>query len=441
MADRIQRVAEEVKREISNILRNEIRDPRFPQMLTVLSARVTKDLRHANVRISILGDAEKKKDAMDCLANAKGFIKKELSHRLRLRVTPEVHFELDETIERGMYMAKVIDNVLEEQKDHVMLKNLDKVLELIKNADNIAILPHISLDGDAVGSSLALWLALSKFGKKVTVYFEEEIPVTYKFLHRDQRALVYLEGQEVTADLVICIDTGSEDRLGNRAKIYNDAKITVSIDHHVTNEGFAKFNFVDKDSAATGEIVYKLIKQLGYGEDSQIAECLYVAIAADTGGFRFSNTTSETHSIISSLLTSGIDSAKLSQLIFNSVPVNTSKLLGLALSGMEFHADGKIVLISITEEMMKSIGAKDEDSDGLSGTGSNIEGVEVSVVLKCRSNGEIKVSMRSKSYVDVSEIALKFGGGGHKRAAGCAIKGQPDQVKALVLSAVLEKVG
>jgi phosphoesterase RecJ-like protein len=166
----------------------------------------------------------------------------------------------------------------------MMMQN--KIISEIKEAGSIAILPHIYADGDALGSSFALALALKKFGKKVSVYLEEEIPYIYNFLPGIELAVVY-KGETVVSELVIALDTGDKERLGTRADIFNKAKTTVNIDHHSTNSMFAQNNLVHTESSAVGEIIFQLIKMLGLELSQDISICLYTAISTDTGGFRY----------------------------------------------------------------------------------------------------------------------------------------------------------
>ncbi|MCX8130101.1 MAG: bifunctional oligoribonuclease/PAP phosphatase NrnA [Clostridia bacterium] len=315
---------------------------------------------------------------------------------------------------------------------------IDRIITLIKDAENIAIMPHISVDGDGLGSSLALGLTLKKMGKKVTVYLEEDVPYIYDFLPGKELVSIVNDICKYKNtdgyDLAIALDTGDMKRLGDRADIFERAKITVNIDHHATNTEFAFINYVQPGSAAVGEIVYQMIKVMGQSLDAETATCLYVAITTDTGGFRFSNTTSATHQITADLINNGVNVAEISQKVFETASLEKTKLMGEAVSSLELHENGKIALIILTDEMMKKAGASEEDCDGIVNLGRNIKGVEVAVMMRQKANGAIKVNFRSKSYVDVAAIAGLFKGGGHKRAAGCIIEGKStDEAKKMLI--------
>ncbi|MDF2988402.1 MAG: phosphoesterase RecJ domain protein [Eubacterium sp.] len=314
-----------------------------------------------------------------------------------------------------------------------------EIVKIISEAGGIAIFPHVSADGDAIGSSLALALALHNAGKKVVVYLEEDIPTVYRFLPGTGLARFY-DPQDDAMDLNIALDTSDVGRLATRGEIFFKAPCTVNIDHHVTNTKFALLNFVDASSASTGEIIYLLLKKLKYSIDKDIASCLYTAISTDTGGFKYSNTTAETHRTASELLSAGIDIGELSQRIFDNTTFTKLKLTQKSIELLELHQDAKLAVVVLSQEDLNSTGAKDEDCDGIVNIGRSIEGVEVSLLVKEKSNNEVRINLRSKTYVDVSEIAAAFGGGGHKRAAGCTVNGTLQDVKDQLIKAVKEKL-
>ncbi|MCR4434588.1 MAG: bifunctional oligoribonuclease/PAP phosphatase NrnA [Clostridiales bacterium] len=314
---------------------------------------------------------------------------------------------------------------------------LNHIISKIKGAKSIAILPHVSADGDALGSSLALLLALKKLNKDAAVYLEEEIPFIYSFLPGKQHAEVY-SGRAKEFDLVIALDTGDMERLGERSRIFREALITVNLDHHNTNTEFAFYNHVQTRASAVGEIVYQLIKMLGVSLDADIATCLYVAVATDTGGFRYGNTTAVTHQIAGDLVNNGVNVSDINQKIFESVSLQKVKLMGMAINSMELFENNKIAFITLTDEMVRKAGAKEEDCDGIVNLGRNIYSVEVAAMLRMKGTDLIKVNLRSKNYVDVSAIAGMYSGGGHKRAAGCIVTGKIEDLKEKLLEDIKE---
>lgn len=239
-----------------------------------------------------------------------------------------------------------------------------RIIDAINNAKSIAILPHVSVDGDGLGSSVALALALEKMGKDITVYIEEEIPATYEFLPGKDYVEVYKSNPK-KHDLVLALDTGDLARLGKRIEIFDNTDLTINIDHHTTNTEFASLNLVKTTAAAVGELIYQLIKMLGISFDESIATCLYVAISTDTGGFRYSNTTPITHQITADLIDNGADVSKISQLVFETMSLKKLRLMGLAIDSIEIFDDGRVAFITVTNEMLKKVGAAEEDCDGL----------------------------------------------------------------------------
>lgn len=314
---------------------------------------------------------------------------------------------------------------------------LNKIASVLNNSKEIAILPHIQADGDALGSSLALALAFSKLGKSAKVILEEDMPQVYNFLPGRHLSEVY-ETKVKGYETVVALDTGDIGRLGKRLEVFEGAKITINIDHHNTNSEFAFHNYVSTDSSAVGEIIFQLVIMMGINPDRDISTCLYVAIATDTGGFRYSNTTSLTHQIAAGLIKNGINVAEISQLVFDSTSFEKVKLLGTSIQALELLENGKVAFIPLTNDMIRQTGAKEEECDGIVNIGRNIRGVKVAAMLRQWDNGEIKVNLRSSSDVDVSAIASMYGGGGHKKASGYITKGSLDAAKKRLLEDIRE---
>lgn len=314
---------------------------------------------------------------------------------------------------------------------------LDKIANAISKSGDIALLPHVAADGDALGSSFALALAISRMGKNVKVLLEEDIPFTYGFLPGIELSEVYQYGDR-QYDTMIAVDCGDLGRLGKRADIFEGARITANIDHHPTNTGFAVHNFVDTGAAATSEIIYKLLGLLSIKIEKDIATCLYVAIATDTGSFRYSNTTSVTHELAAELLRAGVDVAVISQKVFDATSFEKVKLISEAINTLELFENGKIAVMAISNELIKKSGAKEEDCDGIINTARNIRGVEVAAMLRQLDNSEIKVNLRSNLTFDVSAIASLYKGGGHKKAAGYTTSGTLENAKKRLLEDIRE---
>ncbi len=311
-----------------------------------------------------------------------------------------------------------------------------KIVNLIKESSKIAILSHIMPDGDNIGSGLAMSMALNKLGKKATFILDDQIPEIYKFL---TGALdIEKPNNLYDYDLIIALDCGDMERLGESSKyIFN--KTIINIDHHVSNTSFGTVNLIDKNAAATGEIVYKVICELGVEIDKSIAECIYVAISTDTGHFQYSNTSSATHKVVSDLLQYGINVQKIYRSIYQNNSKQKIALIGEALKSLQFIFRDKVSIVKLTKKQIDDALGKDEDSEGIINIARDIDGVEVAVFLKEIDYDLIKVGFRSKDYVDVSKLAQIFGGGGHMRASGCTIRNEMKKVEEMIIEEI-EKV-
>lgn len=297
---------------------------------------------------------------------------------------------------------------------------MNDIVQLIAESSSIALITHINPDGDAIGSTIALMHALDKMGKLVAVYCQDTVPSMLNFLAGVKR--IKQPDQETKSyDLAIALDCSDPERMGTCAPIMDKAKSSANIDHHVSNTFYAKVNVVDEDAAATGEIVYHLISLLGIKPNKIIAEALYTAIVSDTGRFSFSNTRPKTHRIVANLIEWGVDVVKLSNLLFNNHSLEWVRLLGQAINSLEIYHDGKVAIMHITKEMMDRTGTTEEHSTGIIQYAKDITGVELAALLREVDASTVKVSLRSQSIIDVSLLAQEFGGGGHKRAAGCTI--------------------
>lgn len=309
---------------------------------------------------------------------------------------------------------------------------LENIAAFIKEKDNILLLPHVSADGDSIGSSTGLAAALMKLGKKVTVVLEEEPPLVFKYLSNYEILQVYNASFKGSYDCVIALDTGDEKRLGQRIALFNSCALTVNIDHHQTNTNFAKYNYVDINASAVAEIMWDLIKLLNVEMDVNIGTCLYTSIMTDTGGFRFSNTTAKTHRIAGEMIELGVEIDKIASFVFESNSVARLKLIGYVLNSLELYFNDKIAMLTITEDMLQKANATEDDSEGLVNYAKGILGVEVGILLKETPKGT-RVNLRSKDYVDVAAIAASLGGGGHKKAAGATVEASLNEVKDKVL--------
>ena len=293
------------------------------------------------------------------------------------------------------------------------------------------ILTHTNPDLDALGSSFAMCEFLKEQGVDAIVVLEQPLHKKYDFLEAEY--ILPEEASEKRA--VVVLDCADENRLKHTDEIFKNADNTIVIDHHITNEGFGKNYLVMGNMSSAGEIVYNIIKESKIPLNKRIAFFLYASIMADTGGLRYSCTSPETLRAVADIMEQGIDIAYINRMIFENNPPEKLALQQEVLSTLKYACDKKVAIVRLTPDMLQKTGASEELADAFVNIPRSIEGVEVGVFLKERTD-EIKISLRSNSYVDVSEIAFIMGGGGHKRASGFSFIGTLDEAE----EAVIEKI-
>ncbi len=306
---------------------------------------------------------------------------------------------------------------------------LDNIIEEIDKAKNIVILTHEMPDGDAIGSSLALYAGLKQLGKDTDVVIPE-YSKTFEFLPNSSE--IKKEGRNEVYDLAIALDCGDIKRLNGFAKYFEDANTKISIDHHSSNTMFADYNFVNPTAPACAQILVIVLEALGIIIDKEIGTCLLTGIITDTGGFKYKGVTAETFEFVAELLNRGVNVSDVYKKVLQTISKTRFELTRIATNRLEFLEDGKITFTYITKEDEQKLGAGINDHDGIVERGRDIEGVEVSIFLRETDNG-YKISLRSNEYVNVSDICLMFGGGGHVRAAGGNINLPFEQAKAKIV--------
>lgn len=315
---------------------------------------------------------------------------------------------------------------------------LDEIFEEIKKAQKVVILSHESPDGDAVASSLSVKHAIEKMQKDVDVVIPE-YPREFEFLPGADK--IKKESEIKEYDLAIAVDCADLKRLVGGKEYFETAKKTIQIDHHSVNTMYADLNFVDPVAPACCQVLIGIFEYLGINIDKEIGTCILTGIITDTGGFQYSGVTAETLEFAAEILRKGVNISKICQKVLRNKTKANCELTKLLYERMEFFEEGKISLSYITLEDMKKVNAQMGDDEGLVEIERDIEGVEVSVLLKEKQGVDgYKVSLRSKDTVNVSDICLLHGGGGHLRAAGCFINGDLEQVKSKILTTIKQQM-
>lgn len=313
----------------------------------------------------------------------------------------------------------------------------NKLKSLIDNANSIYIASHINPDGDNLGSITGMYLALKKYGKNVFLIEDDEIPDAQKFLPAI-KDMVRSETLSKDVDLFITLDCADINRLGAAKELFNSAKNTVNIDHHSTNTRFADLNIVDENSPATGETLYQILKDIDLELDQDSATCIYTAISSDTGSFKYDSVRKSTFLIAAELLDYGVNINDVAVNLYQNRSLAKTNLLLKVMDTLELYNDNKIGVVVLTDEDIKSCNARKSDADGIVEFVRDISTVELAILLKDKKEN-VRLSTRSKSYIDVTNIASKFGGGGHIRAAGATINLNIDEAKKEVLKYALEE--
>lgn len=313
---------------------------------------------------------------------------------------------------------------------------MKKIIDVINKYNKFLITSHLNAEGDSLGSQLALGRLLEKKGKTVHIVNEQEVPDNYAFLPGVERIKLRLKGD---FEVAIFLDSAEISRVGNVAELIDfKAKTVINIDHHISNTNFGDVNWVDGDSSSCGEMVYRLFKELHEKIDKETALYLYVAIFIDTGSFRYSNTTFQTHTIAAELLGHGIKPEVVYEKICEVNSIADIKLLGLALSRVSLSDRNKICWVKVTQKMLSDLDIKLKRTDEFINFARSIAGVEIAIMFTESREGEIKISFRSKGRVDVNKLAQFFGGGGHRAASGCAVKGSMEEVERRVIAQARE---
>ena len=300
--------------------------------------------------------------------------------------------------------------------------------EMLAGCTRVAILGHVRPDGDCVGSCLGLYNYIRDNHPRIEAdVYLEEFSAAFGYLRYVDQVLHQLGSEENQVyDLCVCLDASDEERLGQFAALRQKAGRSVCVDHHVTNTGYAGENHVCPTASSTCEFLFGMLEEEKIGRET--AECLYTGIIHDTGVFKHSNTTQKTMETAGKLISKGIDFSTIIDDSFYRKTYAQNQILGRALLESGTLLDGKCIFTAISQEDMEEYGVTGKDLDGIVDQLRVTEGVEAAIFLYETGAGEYKVSMRSNHDVDVSRIALMFGGGGHVKAAGCTMRGTVQDV-------------
>ncbi len=311
--------------------------------------------------------------------------------------------------------------------------DLAKALQMLQQAEDLLLICHKNPDGDTLGSAGALQHALEALGKRVAIFCSDQIAKKYDYMQ------LSLYDGSWEPGFVVAVDVAGIQLFGEAAAGYLK-RVDLCIDHHPSNAGYAEATLLEEDSAATAEIIYQLIGQMGLELTQVMADCLYTGISTDTGCFKFNNTTPRTHRIAAELMEQGADFVRLNEILFESKSQQRLAIERIALSHLEYHFDNRCALMYVTREEIERTGVENSDLEGITGIPRMIEGVVVGITMRQLASGSYKVSVRTSSDIDACKICAALGGGGHIRAAGCEFFGNLENAKAAVLAEVKKQI-
>ena len=321
------------------------------------------------------------------------------------------------------------------------------IIQQLNRCDTVLVASHTGPDGDAIGSLLAMGLALCGMKKNCYLYNESPIPAIYRYLPEVDRIQRSID-PSVSLDTAVILDCGDLDRIGALAETVRDIPVVINLDHHLTNRQFGQLNCIDTSASATAEIVYRILKQLDVPITLEMATSIYTGILTDTGSFRFSNTTPAAFQICKEMTETGVNPYEVAQHVFGTYSLGRIKLLNLALNSIEISLSGKLSLMTVTRDMLMKTGTQPEDIDGLIHYARRIEDVKVAALIQEIGNGHqsqsdhhrYHVSLRSDGTIDVAVIASAYGGGGHQTAAGFGIEEPLSSIKSKIIGLAADQL-
>lgn len=439
---RADRVAEQIKREVSGIILNKMKNPDIG-FITVTKIKLSKDLKIANIYVSVFGKPKQQNKTIEILSDSVDYIRLLLSKKIVLKYMPALKFFLDETLD----YAENINNMLNKIKNEELAKsNMDLIIteddkkkfkainEKIIKSEKILLTTHSKADGDAAGSVLSIQNYLLSLNKKAVSIIEGGCPQYLGWLPdggliEDNKNIII----DKQFDLLICLDSNFDKRVGYPFELFenyiSENKLAI-IDHHKDTVSDTELKIVKPEASSTGELLFQFFKTNDIPINDKIAIYLYTAIITDTWMFSQENTLSSTLSAASELLKfNSVKPYFITSKLFENKSLAQTKLLGKLIETIEFDEKNKISFGYISKKMFDETGTTDNDAEGFVNTLRSIRGCRVSVLLKEIKEGVIKANLRSKDNFDLLPTVRKFGGGGHSKAAGFTTEKNMDIIK------------
>lgn len=437
---------EAIRQVLTDVLPT-LKDPRIG-FVTVTGVRTVKDYSQATVYVSVLGSELDRERSLEGLAAAHGVFQAHVARALRLRRTPVLTFEYDPAIERGVRLTQMIDELTPRgPMAETTTSDMTAVVDALHSRDRFLVTSHEAPDGDALGSLLATQLALTQLGKDSVMFLggPAPLPAEYRFLELIDRGLVRERPADADERTLVALDCASAARAGAEPDVVEQAPFTINVDHHHDNPRFGDVNLVVEDASSTGEVLADVFRELEVELTPEIAEGLYVALVTDTGRFQYANTSPKALRLAADLVEAGADVHRVFQGVYENVQFAKLKLLARALDRARVLEGGEVVVSHLLRDDFEEVGATEPYSEGIIDVLRSVEGALVSALIRepPRDGGPTrKVSLRtSVDEVDVSVIARKSGGGGHREAAGFSSELSVEELTEFIVREVNEQLG
>jgi len=315
-----------------------------------------------------------------------------------------------------------------------MRGDLSAICRVLREKDRFLVACHENPEGDAIGSELALALALRKMGKTATVLNADPVPANLLFLPGAGTVVFAEDGSKY--DVAVVVDCGSPERTGRVGRELRKCPLLINIDHHRTNGDLGELSLVDPDAAATGLLIHRVLSAMGYEIGLDVATNIYVAVLTDTGSFHYGSSSPEAFEVAGQMVRRGVDPWAVAEQVYETQSALRLRLLGRVLDSLEISLDGRVACITTMMDDLRAFSSGKDALEGFINYPRSIVGVEVAVSFREEEGDVFRVSFRSKGRVDVSAVAARFDGGGHRNAAGCTVPGTRSDVKRKVLEAL-----
>ena len=437
-----------LQRALSDLIATRVKDPRVG-LVSVSQVSLNRDHSQARVYVVVTGDEDERQATLAGLSKARGFLQGQLSDVLRLRTVPELHFALDQAMDRGFEVERTLRDLEArgefrreaERRRALRIEDLEpdrQLLDQLRAAQNLWIAGHWNPDPDCMGAALGLALALADLDKDVTVFRYPDPPVGLTTLPAWEDTVPAEEAAELlaeeTPDLVVLVDCHRTDRTGFLQETLDRLETIVCIDHHLVSGRRTPLpGWLEDRAESTCTLVYRVIQELtGHDAaaiDETIATNLFAGLAGDTGGFRFDNVGPATFRLAADLAERGVDTATVQENTLHRRRREGLLLLQRALAATTITADGRVAVMRVDQAMLAESGASLAETEGYVNMLTAVEGVEYGALMKELEPGVWRASLRTTSG-DVQAVAAAFGGGGHARAAGCTLEGDAEEVAA-----------